>query len=75
MALVGSVTAGHQNDNSAGPLQNSRKPTMGSPAGTQNIKGSSRLFGKKNPGSGGKLGKTSALSAGLSRLRGKGALA
>lgn len=56
------------------PLQGSRKPALGPGAGRK-IKGSSSLFTKKNPGSGGKLGKTSQLSAGLSRLRGKGALA
>ncbi len=56
------------------PLQGSREPKLGAGMGRK-IKGASTLFGKKNPGSGGKLGRSSQLSEGLSRLRGKGALA
>lgn len=74
MALAGSITAGGMGEPDLGrPLQGSRKPMLGSAGGK--IKGASALFSKKNPGSGGKLGKTSQLSAGMSRLRGKGALA
>ena len=56
------------------PLQGSRKAQLG-PGMGRKLRGDSTLFGKKHSGSGGKLGKTSQLSAGLSRLRGKGALA
>lgn len=78
MALVGSSTAGHPGDPGMNePLQGSRKAALGPGQGTmgRKLKGDSSLFGKKHSGSGGKLGKTSQLSAGLSRLRGKGALA
>ncbi len=74
MSLVGSITAGHAGESDPSmrePLQGSREPKLGAGMGRK-IQGT--VFGKKT-GSGGKLGKTSQLSAGLSRLRGKGALA
>lgn len=78
MKLAGSITAGGSGEpDLSKPLQGSRKATLGTPGGSGmgRIKGASALFGKKNPGSGGKLGKTSGRSATLSKLRGKGALA
>ena len=77
MSLVGSITAGHAGEKDSSmsePLQGSREPKLGAGMGRK-IQGASKLFGKAHSGSGGKLGKTSQLSAGLSRLRGKGALA
>ena len=64
MALPGSVTSG----NEGGP----RKPSL---KGSVSLKGSSKLFTKKQPGAAGKLGKASTTSESLSKLRGKGALA
>jgi hypothetical protein len=73
MALVGSITAGHPDEGDLSrPLQQP-KPVTTSGLGRK-IKGASAQFGKKNPGSPGKLG-GSGLSEGLARLRGKGALA
>jgi hypothetical protein len=52
------------------PLAGRVKAAMG-----PKVLGGRRLFEKKNPGSPGKLGKTSTKAESLSKLRGKGALA
>ena len=46
----------------------------GNPEGPR-VLGARRLFARKNPGSPGKLGKSSTKAESLSKLRGKGALA
>jgi hypothetical protein len=52
---------------------------LGSPVGQggegPRVLGARKLFMKKNPGSPGKLGKSSTKAESLSKLRGKGALA
>lgn len=73
MTLAGTMTSGsHDEGGLDRPLQSPRavvNVNMG-----RKLRGASTLFGKKNSGSPGKLGR-SGLAEGLSRLRGKGALA
>lgn len=63
MSYDGSITAGNKEDQSS----------MGS-VSTPSV-GSRKLFTPKNPGSPGKLGKSSTKAESLAKLRGKGALA
>lgn len=63
-----------QTDNNAGrPNMDLNAPDQGGSA--TRVLGGRKLFIKKNPGSPGKLGKSSTKAESLSKLRGKGALA
>ena len=53
---------------------NNSSEDFGSPLSPPRPLGGRKLFIKKNPGSPGKLGKTSTKAESLSKLRGKGAL-
>ena len=67
MTYTGQFTAGN----------NDKPDGMGdaTPATGPRVLGARKLFMQKNPGSPGKLGKTSTKAESLSKLRGKGALA
>jgi hypothetical protein len=67
VAYNGSITSGNNDEDQNPSLGNLKK---GPP-----VLGGRRLFTPKNPGSPGKLGKTSTKAESLSKLRGKGALA
>jgi len=67
MAYSGSITSGNE-DQPSGFAD--ATPTVG-----RRVLGARVLFQRKNPGSPGKLGKTSTKAESLSKLRGKGALA
>jgi hypothetical protein len=74
MNYTGSMTAGDPTESDLNRPLRTDKPLMAG-GSMGRIKGASRLFGKKEPGSPGKLGRSSSLAEGLSKLRGKGALA
>ena len=68
MAYTGSITAGNE-DNQNG-MGGTSKPDSG-----PRVLGARKLFTPKNPGSPGKLGKSSTKAESLAKLRGRGALA
>jgi hypothetical protein len=70
MAYTGSITAGNEDNQNGLGGGDSNKLSKGS-----RVLGARRLFMLKNPGSPGKLGKSSTKAESLAKLRGKGALA
>lgn len=68
MAYTGAFMGGEESPQMGGVKQanTAKVPTLS---------GKSKLFVTKNPGSPGKLGRSSTLSESLSKLRGKGAMA
>jgi hypothetical protein len=67
MAYTGSITSGNNyNQTGIGGTNSTSGPR---------VLGSRKLFTPKNPGSPGKLGKSSIKAESLAKLRGKGALA
>jgi len=57
------------------PMNTAGNPGDAQDMGAPRVQGATKLFMKKNPGSPGKLGKSSTKAESLSKLRGKGALA
>lgn len=70
VAYDGSLTAGNREDQLPG-FGDEAPSNLAAPKGL----GGKKLFMRKNPGSPGKLGKSSTKAESLSKLRGKGALA